>query len=248
MDSQNKIISPSTRWQAFVGMLPFLGFGIISMLGKLDRFHDPATITVYLAFYAFVLAGLLTGWIRGFPLWSYGYLGWSLLFIWWLAGIRINGSYWGTGFLILFGIMILIALVWMRSLAPIKKFFSDIFKDWSWLSLAIYTFIAFVFLIYDENHHPYLLAFMSASTLTIASGAWFFLRSASLKGRILSMFGGLISGYLISTICDRTWDAAAYYGFQTGMPDPWYITLYRAFMILAFFSVILLWPALIKYI
>ena len=129
---------------------------------------------------------------------------------------------------------------------PIRKFFSDISNDWSRLTLAMYTFIAFVFLIYDENHHPYLLVFMTASTLALAAGAWFFLRSASLKTRILSMFGGLTSGMIIDQICNKTWDAAAYYGFPEGPPDPWYLTVFRTFTILSFFAVILLWPAFIS--
>ncbi len=246
MFAQNEYITPSTRWQAFVGTLPFLGFGILSMLGNLDRFHDVRTFYIYLAYYALVLAGLLIGWIRGFPLWSYSYLGWSLIFIWWLAGARINNTYFGSFFCIPFGLIILIALLWTRTIKPIKKFFGDLATDFSRLSLAIYTLIAFVFLIYDENHHPYLLPFITAATLAISAGAWFFLRAVSLKVRIFSMFGGLVSGYLIGTICDRTWDAAAYYGFSEGPPDPWYQTLYQAFMILVFFSGILLWPVVIS--
>jgi hypothetical protein len=225
-----------------IGTLPFLGFGVISILGKLGAFHNPQVIAIYLAFYVGVLIGVLVGWVRGFPLWSYGYLGWSLLITWWLAGARINGSYWGMAFWFLFVIMILVALLWTRSLDPLTKLLSDIANDWSRLSLGMYTFITFVYLIYDENHHPYLLIFMAAATLAMAAGTWFFLRSTGLKGRVSSMVGGLVAGYLIGTICDRTWDAAAYYGFPEGPPDPWFLTVYRTFMILAFFSAILLWP------
>lgn len=245
MSTKNEYIVPSTRWQTVIGTLPFLGFGIMSMVGKLDRYHNPQMIYIYLAFYALALGGLLIGWLREFPLWSYGYLGYSLIFAWiWLNG-KFNGIYWGNRSWVIFGIIVLIALLWTRSLDPIKKLFSNISCDWSRLSLAMYTFIAFVFLIYDENHHPYLLIFMAMATLAITAGTWFFLQSAHLKSRILSILGGLVAGYLIGTICDRTWDAAAYYDLPKGPPDPWFMTLYRTFMILAFFAAILFWPALI---
>ncbi len=246
MPTQNEYISPSTRWQAFIGVLPFLAFGIVSMIGKVDHLYGFQVTYFYLAFYILTLSGLLIGWVRGFPLWSYGYLGWSLLGAWWWSNARINGVYWGYRVWALFGGVILIAFIWTRSLGPIKKFFRDIWNDWTRLSLVMYTFVAFVWLIYDENHHPYLLIFMSASTLAIAAGAWFFLRSASLKARVASIVGGLIAGNVIGQICDNTWDAAAYYDLPAGLPSPWYMTVFRTFMILSFFAVFLFWPAVIS--
>ncbi len=245
MPTQNGHISPSTRWQALIGVLPFLAFGIVSMIGKMDQVYDLRVIYIYLAFYILALSGLLIGWIRGFPLWSYGYLGWSLVFTWWWSIAIINVTYWGYCIWMLFWIVVLIALLWMRSLSPIKKIFRDISNDWTRLSLAMYPFIAFVFLIYDENHHPYLLIYMSASTLAIAAGAWFFLRSASLKSRVASILGGFVASNVIGQVCDNTWDARAYYGLPEGS-TPWYITVFRTFMILSFFAVILLWPAAIS--
>ena len=37
MYSQNEYIVPSTRWQALIGTLPFLAFGVFSMLDKMDN-------------------------------------------------------------------------------------------------------------------------------------------------------------------------------------------------------------------
>jgi len=245
MSSQNEYIIQSTRWQAFIGILPFLAFGIVSMIGKMDHVNHLRDIYIYLAFYLLVLSGLLIGWIRGFPLWSYSYLGWSLLFGWWWSNAWINGIYWGSRIWILFEIMVLIALIWTRSFSPIKKFFSDISNDRTRLSLSMYTFIAFVFLIYDENHHPYLLIFMAASTLAIAAGAWFFLRSASLKGRAASILGGLITSNVIGQVCNNTWDAQDHYNLPEGSSSPWYMTIFRTVMILSFFAAWLFWPVAI---
>jgi hypothetical protein len=242
MSSQNDYIHPSSRWQTVIGILPFLGFGVVSMIGKVELFNH---ISTGLSFYLLALSGLLFGWSRGFPAWSYSYLGWSIFFAWWWLNGSFNGVYWGRKSWIIFGIMIVIGLILTRSLDPIKKLFRDISNDWTRLSLAMYTFIAFVFLVYDENHHPYLFVFMAVATLAIAAGAWFFLRSASMKGRMRSVLGGLFGGYTIGMICDRTWDAAAYYNLPEGPPDPWHQNVFRTILILAVLAAILLWPVLI---
>jgi hypothetical protein len=244
MSRQKTHILPSTRWQAFIGTLPFLAFGVVSMVGKSDQVDGRLSIYIYLAFYLLALSGLLVSWLRGFPLWGYSYLGWVVLFTrWWSYG-RINGIHLGYYIWSLLCLAVLIALLWTRSFGRVKELFRDVLNDWTRLSLAMYTFIAFVYLIYDENHHPQLLLFMSASTLAIAAGAWFFLRSASLKGRVVSIVGGFLGGNIIDQVCNNTWDAGAYYG----LPDvstAWYMTVFRTLMVVFALSVILLWPAVI---
>ena len=88
MSTHNEFISPSNRWQAFLGTLPFLVFGLVSMVGKVDHIYNFRWTYANLAFYILALSGLLIGWIRGFPLWSYSYLGWSLVFAWWWTNMR----------------------------------------------------------------------------------------------------------------------------------------------------------------
>jgi hypothetical protein len=246
MSTQNEHISPSTRWQALIGVLPFLAFGIFSMIGKMDQVYDPRVIYTYLAFYILALSGLLIGWIRGFPLWSYGYLGWSLVFAWIWSNVTINGTYWGYQSWMLFWIVVLIALLWTRSLSPIKKIFRDIWNDWTRLTFVMYAFAAFVSLIYDENHHPYLLLFMAVATLIVTVGAWFFLRSSNMIGRILSIVVSFIAASVPMGISYLTWDWRAYYGFPTS--ETWYDNLGVAPIGILFWLLILFWPALIALI
>jgi hypothetical protein len=244
MATQNEFISPSTKWQALIGSLPFLAFGVASMLDKLDQLHPYLGVDSFLAFYVVALVGLLIGWSRGFPLWSYSYLGWSLVFIWWWSSMTVNGVYWGFYILLPFGITVLIALLWTHSLAPIKKLFRDIWNDWTRLSLAMFALGGFASLIYDENHHPQLLWFMLITTLAISAGAWFFLRCSSLKGRVFSIIGSFVASVVISSICEATWDFHAYHG----LPEPtrtWYQSLGVSIMILTFWLALLFWPAII---
>ena len=168
MSTQNEHISPSTRWQALIGVLPFLAFGIVSMIGKMDHIYYIRGLYAEMAVYLLVLTGLLVGWIRGFPLWSYSYIGWSLLIAWWNTNARIYGVDWGYRIWIPFGITVLIALLWTRSLKPLKKMLNDIWNNWTRLSLAMFAMGAWIFMVYDEPHH---LSWLLISSTEIF--AWF---------------------------------------------------------------------------
>ncbi|MBU2610798.1 MAG: hypothetical protein KJ606_07630 [Chloroflexi bacterium] len=252
MPPQQDLIK-SSKWEAFLGMLPFLAFGLVSMMSKVPQpFLD---VNLFLGFYVLALVGLLIGWVRGFPLWSYSYLGWSLVFAWWWTNMRTNGFRlfgfpildWGGRIWLPLAATAIIALLWTRSLQPLKAFFTGIWQDWTRLSLALYTFLAFVWLLYDENHHPYLLLFMLASTLSISASVWFFLRSDRALRRTFSLLAGFAGMAIINGICEATWDYRAYYGLPN-VPHPWYLTIWRGFMIFSFYAVILLWPALLGWL
>jgi len=242
----NEYVSPSTRWQALLGTLPFLAFGISTMIGKVDHIYRLRAHHADLAVYAFALVGLLIGWIRGFPLWSYSYLGWSLLLAW---AYTNNGTKWNSQIGIPFGIMVLIALLWTRSLTPLKKFLRDCWNDWTRLSLMMYAMGAWVWMIYDENHHPYLVVFVFISALVATAATWVFMQSSSTKSRVLSIIAGFIIGKIISDINYATWDYRAYFGF----PEPtqtrtWFQSFGISISIITFWLAILFWPAFIALI
>jgi hypothetical protein len=238
-------ISPSTKWQAFLGMLPFLAFGVASMIGKADPVHSLRGHNAEMVVYALALAGLLIGWIRGFPLWSYSYLGWSLVLAWANTNMRIDGTDWGYRVWIPLGVTVLFALLWTRSLEPVRKLCRDVWKDWTRLSLALYALGGWVSVIYDENHHPYLLVFMLASTLVTAGAAWFFLRSSSTRGRILAIVGGVMTAMVIDSICWGTWDWHEYNGIPK-QPTTWYKEAWDFTLILCFWGIILFWPFIVE--
>ena len=247
----NKFISPSTRRQAFIGSLPFLVYGISTMFSEVDSSSPLNNYYAPLVTYALALVGLLVGWIRGFPLWSYGYLGWSLVLAWSWTNIGIYGRHWERQIWIPFGIVVLAALLWTRSLNPIKKFFMDIWNDWSRLLLTSFALGAWVLLIYDENHHPWLMLFILGSTLAVSAGPWFFLRSVSLKGRVLSIigcfFGVIIVNKVIEMIakaCGVTWDFRAYYGLPEST-QTWYQSIGFSLLLYSFWILVLFLPGLI---
>jgi hypothetical protein len=250
MNPINEFTAPSSRRAALMGALPFLAYGLASMLGKLtfDRIHS--AIVIWMGLYGFILFGLLIGWGKGFPRWAYPYLGWALVFAWMWSnfstqGLKIMGYTFPYsvpwGWLLLDG-MVLIALAWSRSLRPVKQFFVGIWNDWTRLSFTLFAFLAWILLLYDENHHPYLLWFMLGSTLIISLSAYFYLRAANHLQRLLSLVVGTMAGLTISWICDGTWDFAAYYHLPPSH-DPWYMAIFRWSMALAIFALFLLAPA-----
>ncbi len=140
-----------------------------------------------------------------------------------------------------FGLILLLR----RSFQPLREFARGIWNDWTLLSLAMYSFFGYVMLIYDENHHPFLLAFMVASTIVICGAVWLYMSNKSMAGRIFSLAAGFAAAWLIGWVCDNTWDAAGYYNLPAGGVEAWYVNLIRSSAILGLWVVTLFWPAVI---
>jgi hypothetical protein len=248
----------ASHWEAFLSALPFALFGIASIL---SRTHYPFNAYSYLAFYAVVLLGLLIGMIKGFPRWAYSYLGWCLVFAWWWTdmytnGLRIFGYTMGNdgwGWRIWYPLLITIAIVilWTRSFRPIRQMVTGIWQDWTLLSLAIYAFVAFASLIYDENHHPYLFAFIAATTIVICLAVWGFLKSDSSWKRVVSLLAGFVTTLVLSNISYlnnmsyATRDYAAYLGLPPSPPQPWYTAFDGVSGWTLIYSGIMYWPVVI---
>jgi len=235
-------------WDALIGTLPFILFGIASIIGKLRL---PFWVNYAdLVFYVIVLLGLLIGLIKGVPRWTYSYLGWSLVFAWWWSsmgtyGLKIFGfqiNYWTWQIWPPLLVAIGIALIWTRSLHPLRQLILNIWQDWTLASFMMYAFIAFMGLIYDENHHPLLFLFMTLSTIVISIAAWAYLSSTNLKKNITSLLLGFVLSLSITWICESTWDWYAYYGFPRPTAVVWYLMIFKAGII---GGLILFWPALV---
>ena len=241
----------ASHWDALIATLPFVLFGIASMIGKIRApFWG---IYADLAFYAIVLLGLLIGLIKGVPGWAYSYLGWSLVFGWWWSsmgteGLKIFGfqiDYWSWQIWPPLLVTIGIALLWTRSFLPLRQLVRGIWQDWTLLSLAMYAFLGFLMQLYDENHSPYLIGFMIISTLATSASVWAFMRSSKAAGRFIALLTGFVASLAIARICETTWDFAGYYGLPARPPAPWYDSVFEFMVIAVVWSGILIWPATI---
>jgi succinate dehydrogenase/fumarate reductase cytochrome b subunit len=110
----------------------------------------------------------------------------------------------------------LLALLIRRSWQPLRNLLSGLWREWTILSLGIYILYASVFMVYDENHHPYLLAFIALTTMASCLGAWGYFRSDSPLRRVLALVVGLVLAAILSGISYATWDYRAYYGLPKG--------------------------------
>jgi hypothetical protein len=189
---------------------------------------------MYIIFGIAVMLGLLIGIATNFPNWTFSYLGWAV----------VMAFMWSKSWLMLL-IAIGIGLLLARSFHPLRRCIHGIGKDWTILSFMMYAFVAFVLLIYDEIHHPYLAVFMLGSTLAISLGAWFYLRNTVNWKKLVSLFSGFVFAYVISYVCYATWDWAAYHGFPEAPPQEWYVGLRNTIEILLIWTVFLFWPAII---
>jgi hypothetical protein len=243
----------SSHWEAFLSALPFAVFGVVCMIGKI---RVPwVGIYVYVAFYLFVLLGLLIGLVKAFPRWAYSYLGWSLVCAWWwtdmytkgfrLFGYTFGDEAWGWRAWAPLFLTVGIAILLTRSLRPLRELIHGIWQDWTLLSLALYSLVGFILLLYDEVHSPYLYAFMTASTLLVSASVWIFMRNTNRFHRFVILPGSFFAGLLINYICNTTWDYATYYGLTAQPPKPWYISLFQSLFFFILWSPIVWLPALI---
>ncbi len=213
--------SPS-RWGAgLAAALPFLAFGLCCLISRLPgRPLDSSVMLLFLLFATVV--GLGAGLARGFPRWAYAYLAWAIVSAWAMMSLgrpvlpseRLPASAyvpWGWLSWIPLGVTLAGAVLLARSWRPLRPIVVGLWHDWSLLSLGMYTLLSFAFVLYDENHSPFLLAFIAASTLVSAAGAWAYVQA---RRPLLGALGLAIASLALLDL-DRvnmaTWDFRAYY-------------------------------------
>jgi len=219
---------PGAGRTAVLGSLPFFAYGLMSVALHFGGDWLPATLLLHpiVLFGAFVLAGLGAGVLAGWPRWSYAYLFWALILAWWLDGLSMNGvRISGLTFLGPLGVIGL-GLLLRRSFAPLRRLFAGLGRDWTLFSLGIYCFFAWLSLLYDENHHPYLLPFIAASTAAACAGAAFYFRQSDPWRRVLALGASMLALAAIEIVTSATWDARAYYNLPESVSaiNPIYVS------------------------
>lgn len=236
---------------ALVGALPFLLFGLAYLLkgvaelsghyqptfnllgGSLNR---PAIIlTAPMGVYFVCVLGLLFGVSKGFPRWSYTYLGMSLYFGWYYSNGRFYGvNYDSWAWLPLFAAIIL-GLLLTRSLQPLARLLQGAWNDWTRLSLALYGFMPILTIVFfDDDWGVFQLYGLFFDTVVLAAGAVASLRSRTIWGRVLSL-GAVVLILVVKGILG---------GWGPSSDEP-LRTLYFVFSLTIFYFGFLLLPAVI---
>jgi hypothetical protein len=196
----------------------------------------------FLTFYLFVVIGLGVGWLKGLPRWAYAYLGWALVFAWWwtdmhtyglkLPGYTFGDEAWGWRIWVPLAAVVVVVVLWTRSLRPLWHLVVGFWQDWTRVSLGGYILLASLILVADENHNPYLLVLMAASTIAMAGGAWAYMRGARAWRRVLALLAGIGLTAVVGVIDEATWDWRAYYGVPAPQGVPPYAEALRVVMAL----------------
>jgi len=209
MDVSETLVGRPAAWTAALfGALPFLLFGLayliegITEIGGhygpafnlldgsfLDRriYHPAIILTPPIGVYFISVLGLLFGTTKGFPRWSYAYLGMSIYFGWYYGNGKFYNMVYGLwAWLPLFAAIIL-GLLLKRSLKPMTRLLQGTWNDWTRLTFALYAFflpMQTVFF-FDGDWGIFQLYSLVFDTILLATVAVVFLRSRTTWGRVL---------------------------------------------------------------
>jgi hypothetical protein len=215
--------------EALIGALPFLLFGLayllegVAELGGHDRLAFKLQVgspnlpfiifTAPMGVYFVTVLGLLLGVLKGFPRWSYAYLGMSLYFGWSYGSGSFHGVHYDSwAWLPLFAAIVL-GLLLTRSLQPLARLLQGAWNDWTRLSFALYAFAVpmFTLVFFEDDWGAYQLYGLFFDTVLLAAGAVAFLRSRTIWSRVLSLQATalilVVKGPLVGWFDGRYWPA-----------------------------------------
>jgi hypothetical protein len=186
----------SVSWgEALLGALPFLLFGLVYLgegiaelggelypgfnLQEISRNFPSIRLPWPVGVYFFAALGLLFGVWKGFPRWSFAYLGMSGYFGWYYGNGRFYGVVYGSWAWLPLFVAVLLGLLLARSLRPLVQLLREIWEDWTLLSFVFYTaFLPMLTVIFfDSDWGVPQLYWLVFDTALLAAGAVAFLRS-----------------------------------------------------------------------
>ena len=210
---------PSPWGAVLAAILPLAGYPLAVLMAKTLRRLSQGTVLdgpvrvlwtsviqggpIPLLFYMFLLGGLLVAWRKGFPRWSFPYLGWLLVIVLFALGVSgRNAPPWWLSWGPLLGALLLAVLLG-RSLAPLRTLWRSLLQDWTQVSLALFGLLEFIVLAcFDEMPGPrgakLFWQWVSSATL-VASVAWY-MRCTRTLGRIVALLGGAAAGVTCSMV------------------------------------------------
>jgi hypothetical protein len=199
--------------ESLAATAPFLILGALASLIHLLHLTLPQWLAVFTSFGLFLTPLLLLfvfGLIEGVPRWFLPYAGLVVSFLslvlaqrlflgalrpwhpWFVRVVYNKGAVW-FGLLGLAAFITLIAATWH----PLRPFYVRIRGDWTLLSFGMYgaTLLA-LFLTFDDypDEEPYVIV----ASLSLAAGAWVYLRTTHPWRRFLALFIALTLSMLVA--------------------------------------------------
>jgi hypothetical protein len=203
-------------WPAVAaGLVIFLSAGWELILNELPyELHQQLFNPSHWFYFLSPAVGFAAAWVLRFPRWSYPYIPIALLLPLYLSnastpGLTLLGfptfgeELWGWRAFI--PVLVGGAIAWLitRSLAPWRKFFSQIGQDWTLGTYALSgTLPLLIFIAYDEMDRVYSLLNVSLLSAALIAMAVIYLRSRTFHRRRLTVVAGILTilGYTAVTV------------------------------------------------
>ena len=223
----------SSWGETLAGIWPFLFLGPVSVIMAymtVPAWFQYSETPKYLSivFVLSMLVGLGVGWAKGWPRWSYLYIGFAMV----VGGLAIGGTVssmvftvgpeWPVlpqvliavgSFGLIVGILTLIARAWR----PLHSLYRGIRQDWTRLSFGLFTGVLVLFggggIDLDEDPIFTLNVFMPS--LILLAGALIYLRSTTKTQRILALLVSLVLAVAVRVAVGKIFYAT--YGAVTGV-------------------------------
>jgi hypothetical protein len=209
-------------WRAaFMGALPFLLFGLAYLIEGITELsghfgpgfnlrdgtlflsgpppHPAVILTLPIGVYIICALVLMFGIMKGFPRWSYAYLGMSIYFGWYYGNGRYYGVVYDLWAWLPLCAAIILGLLLSRSLKPLPRLFQGAWNDWTRLTFTLYTIALPIntIVFFDGDWGVLQLYGLIFDTVLLAAGAVVFLRSRTTRGRVLSLLSALLILFLV---------------------------------------------------
>jgi hypothetical protein len=148
--------------------------------------------------------------------------------------------------LIPLAVMSIAVLVVTRSRRPLTPLFTNVWRDWTRLSFALYGLVPIVvWFAFDEVEDRYVFRFTIALTLILAAGALAYLRSARTWQRVTALLAGTVLARVVATVGTRAYWNTHPEPWMTGPPVRWYDMALASAVSSAVLLILLFAPALL---
>ena len=190
---------------------PFLIIGLptaLYMVGVPSQIGFGCFVIGYLV----SLAGLAVGWGKGFPRWSYPYVGLVLATTFMLVSQSdseepaLVNLLFSLCFATPFLAAVTVLLLNSRSSRHLRQFVKGVRHDWTRLSFAVYGVLPVgVIIAFASLEASYGLLYLAASTTALVAGALLYMLSARTWHRVLALLLGLTLAWALATVAAATY-------------------------------------------
>lgn len=207
-----------------LGVLPFALIGAGMVL-----FESPGDLAarqtgymigavLLLGGYLVILAGVLVGWLAGFPRWFMPYLFYAALFSLYLSNVATPGvavfglelwgrNAWGWRAFVPLAVVILAASLLLRSFTrPLARLARTLGSDWSMLAFGFFGMLPLITVFMDEISHDFSFPVVLAAQSVLITGALLYMLLNKQAARFLALIAcAALAGLIIGTGSDYFW-------------------------------------------